>query len=178
MPRPRARPRRCRPVLLTGRGRVIRVCTLSQPQRQPVSKPTDMRIRPLEPPCRLRRSQVQGPPRWRYHVNARRPRYELGDILDTRTMSCSMTAQIELGAYPANQRYHVCVTAQVRTGNAPPPLPSGHGHSATAHRQPRAQPQDQLPVTATRLRIAADHVLQIRDARQPPRRHGCPHSVH
>lgn len=27
---------------------VIQACTLSQPQRQPVSKPTDMRIRPLD----------------------------------------------------------------------------------------------------------------------------------
>ncbi|KAK6222511.1 hypothetical protein QIS74_04213 [Colletotrichum tabaci] len=63
-------------------------------------------------------------------------------------------------------------------GGPAPPLPSGHDHGATAHRKPRAQPQVQLPVTATRLRIAADHVLQSRGAEQPPRRHDYSHSVH
>lgn len=105
----------------------------------PVSDPTDMRIRPLEPLWHLR---------------------GLGVVLERR-------------------RHHSTVTvpALVRVETTPQTC-LWSCHSATAHRLPRARPRDRLPVTTTRLRDAADHVLQTGDAVRLPRRHSRLHSVH
>ncbi|KAK8013631.1 hypothetical protein PG991_009224 [Apiospora marii] len=89
-------------------------------------------------------------------------RLRLGAVRDSAaTVPPRIRSQCCLGAAATPRRPQA--PALVRVGTAPQTALWSY-HSTTAHRQPWARPQVQLPVAMYRLRYAADNVLQNRDA--------------